>query len=97
MQADLKGEPKADETGKLWTPGAVDFFRIVNEQLQVTSTVSNGNLLLRSGQASLRVMRQFQVELHLFFFRLLELASAGVYKHKICVVFAITRRMIGKS
>ena len=37
MQADLKGEPKADDTGKLWTPGAVDFFRIVNEQLQVAS------------------------------------------------------------
>jgi hypothetical protein len=36
VQADLRGEPKADETGKLWTPGAVDFFRIVNEQLQVT-------------------------------------------------------------
>lgn len=62
VQADLKGEPRADETGKLWTPGAVDFFRIVNEQLQVTQTVSNGNLLLRSGQASLRVMRQFQVQ-----------------------------------
>ena len=63
MQADLKSEPKADKTGKLWTPGAVDFFRIVNEQLQVTQTVSSGNLLLRSGQASLRVMRQFQVHL----------------------------------
>lgn len=64
LQADLKEEPKADETGRLWTPGAVDFFRIVNEQLQVTQTVSSGNLLLRSGQASLRVMRQFQVERH---------------------------------
>ena len=61
MQADLKGEPKRGEDGKLWTPGAVDFFRIVNEQMLVVQEVSSGHLLLRSGQASLRVMRQFQV------------------------------------
>ena len=32
-QGDLSGEPKQADDGKLWTPGAVDFFRIVNEQV----------------------------------------------------------------
>ena len=33
-QGDLSGEPKQADDGKLWTPGAVDFFRIVNEQVR---------------------------------------------------------------
>ena len=61
LQADQRGQPKRDEAGRLWTPGVVDFFRIVNEQMLLVKAVSSGTLLLRSGQASLRVMRQFQV------------------------------------
>lgn len=33
-QGDMSGEPKQADDGKLWTPGAVDFFRIVNEQVR---------------------------------------------------------------
>lgn len=31
-QGDFKYEPKASAEGRMWTPGAVDFFRILNEQ-----------------------------------------------------------------
>ena len=37
MQADFTSEPTVAEDGKIWTPGAVDFFRIVNEQVGVPS------------------------------------------------------------
>ncbi len=33
-QADMKSEPRMAEDGRLWTPGAVDFFRTVNEQVR---------------------------------------------------------------
>ena len=33
-QGDMAREPKQADDGKLWTPGAVDFFRIVNEQVR---------------------------------------------------------------
>lgn len=60
-QADLSGEPKQKEDGQLWTPGAVDFFRIVNEQLSVVEEVSSGEMLLRTGESVMTIMRQFQV------------------------------------
>ena len=37
VQADFTSEPTVAEDGKIWTPGAVDFFRIVNEQVAVPS------------------------------------------------------------
>ena len=36
-QADMKAEPRMAEDGRLWTPGAVDFFRTVNEQVRMCS------------------------------------------------------------
>ncbi|KAI7841448.1 hypothetical protein COHA_004843 [Chlorella ohadii] len=32
VEGDFKYEPKASAEGRMWTPGAVDFFRILNEQ-----------------------------------------------------------------
>jgi exocyst complex component 3 len=58
---DFNGEPKQAEDGQLWTPGAVDFFRIVNEQVTVVEEVSNGEMLLRTGEAVMAIMRDFQV------------------------------------
>ena len=39
----------------------MDFFRIVNEQVAVVEAVSNGEMLLRTGETVLRTMREFQV------------------------------------
>ena len=38
-QADMKAEPRMAEDGRLWTPGAVDFFRTVNEQVWSAATM----------------------------------------------------------
>ena len=60
-QGDLSGEPKQADDGKLWTPGAVDFFRIVNEQVSVVEDVSSGEMLLQTGEAVMGIMKEFQV------------------------------------
>ena len=60
-QGDLSGEPKQADDGKLWTPGAVDFFRIVNEQVSVVEEVSSGEMLMQTGEAVMGIMKEFQV------------------------------------
>ena len=65
-KADLSGEPKQKEDGQLWTPGAVDFFRIVNEQVSVVEEASNGEMLLRTGESVMTIMRQFQARSHYY-------------------------------
>ena len=59
----MSGEPKQADDGKLWTPGAVDFFRIVNEQVSVVEEVSSGEMLLQTGHAVMGIMKEFQVRL----------------------------------
>ena len=59
----MSGEPKQADDGKLWTPGAVDFFRIVNEQVLVVEEVSSGEMLLQTGEAVMGIMKEFQVRL----------------------------------
>ena len=59
----MSGEPKQADDGKLWTPGAVDFFRIVNEQVSVVEEVSSGEMLLQTGDAVMGIMKEFQVQL----------------------------------
>ena len=59
----MSGEPKQADDGKLWTPGAVDFFRIVNEQVSVVEEVSSGEMLLQTGDAVMGIMKEFQVRL----------------------------------
>ena len=63
LQGDMSGEPKQADDGKLWTPGAVDFFRIVNEQVSVVEEVSSGEMLLQTGEAVMGIMKEFQVRL----------------------------------
>ncbi|KAK9827315.1 hypothetical protein WJX81_003676 [Elliptochloris bilobata] len=60
LEADLNSAPKQADDGRLWTPGAVDFFRIVNEQVAVVEDVSSADMLLRTGEAILQIMREFQ-------------------------------------
>ena len=43
MQADLNAAPSQKEDGTLWTPGIVDFFRIVNEWVRPRSAVMPGS------------------------------------------------------
>ncbi len=50
VEGDFKFEPKASAEGRMWTPGAVDFFRILNEQVAVVAEVNQGDMLLRIGQ-----------------------------------------------
>ena len=61
LQGDMSREPKQADDGKLWTPGAVDFFRIVNEQVSVVEEVSSGEMLLQTGEAVMGIMKEFQV------------------------------------
>ena len=49
------------EDGKLWTPGAVDFFRTVNEQVAVVEEHAVGGLLLGTARVAIVAMREFQV------------------------------------
>lgn len=51
-QADFKNEPKVSDDGRVWSPGAVDFFRILNEQTAVVAEVNRDAMLLRVSQAS---------------------------------------------
>ena len=50
LQGDFKFEPKASGEGRMWTPGAIDFFRILNEQVAVVAEVNQDAMLLRVGQ-----------------------------------------------
>ena len=49
-QADFRNEPKVSDAVRVWTPGAVDFFRILNEQLAVVVDVNRDTMLLRVAQ-----------------------------------------------
>lgn len=57
----MNSEPKEQDNGRLWTPGAVDFFRIVNEQVDAVAGVTRGDFLLHTAQAVLEAMLDFQV------------------------------------
>ena len=49
-QGDFKHDPKESAEGRMWTPGAVDFFRILNEQVSVVAEVNRDTMLLRVGR-----------------------------------------------
>jgi len=60
VAADLALPPQEEEGGRLWTPAGVDFFRIVNEQLEAITEVTRGELLLRAVVAISKLMLDFQ-------------------------------------
>jgi len=59
VEQDFKGEPSISQEGKLWTPGPVDLFRILDEQLDVAGT-AGGVLLKKVAAEAARMLRSFQ-------------------------------------
>eukprot|EP00877_Chromochloris_zofingiensis_P004011 jgi/Chrzof1/13610/Cz08g04030.t1 len=59
LEVDMNGAPQQMSDGTLRTPGAVDFFRILNEQVAILDDISRGEVLFAASQRSLKVMRDF--------------------------------------
>lgn len=60
VEGDFGAEPRVSAEGRPWTPGAVDFFRMLNEQVLAVADGCGGLLLLHVAEAAVRTMEDFQ-------------------------------------
>lgn len=59
LESDVLSEPKTDKNEKLWTPGFVDFFRILNDGFSVVEKETQGIMLFRCACSALQMMAEF--------------------------------------
>eukprot|EP00879_Flechtneria_rotunda_P009504 GHRR01009948.1.p1 GENE.GHRR01009948.1~~GHRR01009948.1.p1 ORF type:complete len:813 (+),score=297.11 GHRR01009948.1:359-2797(+) len=59
LAQDLAGQPQQMSDGTLRTPGVIDFFRMLNEQVSVLEEISHGEVLLSAARRSLKLMANF--------------------------------------
>ncbi|GAX84704.1 hypothetical protein CEUSTIGMA_g12126.t1 [Chlamydomonas eustigma] len=64
LKVDFEYEPKKDYKGFLRTPGATEFFRIMNEEIQVILSIDDhGEVMFNTAECSLKIMKAFQAAL----------------------------------
>lgn len=59
IESDLSAEPVVSDEGILWSPGVVDFFRLLNDSLATVENVTQGEMMLQLAKQSLGMMADF--------------------------------------